>query len=118
VLEPPFDQHDDLNTLSVSRREADGAVVVRVAGEIDMYTGPQVQEAIGESLREVAVRSVVIDLNGVTFFSSVGLATLVNAVKQADELHKGLRIVVGANRVVRRPLEATGMDIALGVCER
>ena len=83
-----------------------------------MYTGPQVEEAIGKSLNQVAVHSVVIDLNAVTFFSSIGLAALVSAVKQADELDKALRIVVGGNRAVRRPLEATGMDTALGVCER
>jgi anti-sigma B factor antagonist len=117
VPEPRSDEPAGPETLSVNRREVDDVLVVRVGGEIDMSTGPQLQEAISESLDQMAVGRVIIDLNAVTFLGSVGLAALAEAAKQADERQKVLKIVVGNNRAVRRPIEATGMDVLLKLCD-
>lgn len=115
--EPRFDEQPAAGQLSVDRREVDDVLVVRVAGEIDMQTGPQLQEAIGESLDPMAGGRVVLDLRAVSFLGSVGLAALAQAAKQAGERRVVLRIVVGSNHAVRRPLEVTGMHTVLPLCE-
>ena len=51
----------------------------------------------------------VIDLGGVTFLASSGLAVLIRAAHRAEEDGVRLRLVA-STRPVRRPLEVTGAD--------
>ena len=84
----------------------DGAVVVAVYGEIDTMTAP----AVGEQLsgRLARAQLVVVDLSGVTFLGSAGLAVLVAGKDEADRAGKRLRLVAGSHTVTRA-LEATGL---------
>jgi anti-sigma B factor antagonist len=82
-------------------------VVVSVSGTIDLTTQAGFAEAVRDALRR-ETSSVVIDLAGVTFFASPGLAALVEAQEDAMRTHKNLSVAVG-NGVVKRSIELTGL---------
>jgi anti-sigma B factor antagonist len=52
---------------------------------------------------------LVVDLSGVTFLASSGLAVLIRAAHRAATRDLRLQLVA-ATRAVRRPLEITGVD--------
>ena len=96
--------------LTVRMDERPGALVVVVAGEVDMLTSPQLRMVIDEALAKLADRALVIDLTGVTFFGSPGLQVLAVAairVRRAGE-EAALRVV--ATHVALRPIQITGLD--------
>ena len=102
--------------MGVDSRSVDNVLVVRVSGEIDLQSGPQLQESIVETVERMTGGRVVIDLSDVTFFGSVGLAVLADAAALADRHNCLLRIVVGINHLVRRSIEVTGLDRVLVLC--
>jgi anti-sigma B factor antagonist len=86
------------------------AVVVAVAGEVDVVTGPRLRAALAELLEQPQAAPVIVDLTAVTFLGSTGIAVLVDAHWQAVQLHIPLKIVVAAGGTVLRALQATGVD--------
>lgn len=106
---PPADQQ--LN-VAVSRA-TDEVVVLRVAGEIDLLTANLLGERVREQQLLPTNRVVVLDLSGVSFMGSSGLAEIV-AAAQADSAQL---VLVATSRAVLRPLEATGLLPMLTVYE-
>lgn len=86
------------------------ASVLRVAGELDMHSGPQLRAALSEILERPGVDAVVVDLTAVTFLGSTGIAVLVDADWEARQRAKHLRLVVGDARAVSRSLASTGIE--------
>jgi anti-sigma B factor antagonist len=92
------------------------ALVVTVAGEIDLYTVDRVRAAVAavfDQLRDGEV--LVIDLTEVTFLSSQGLQALVEVTLAAQRRRDPLAIVVDHTRPVIRPIEVTGLDDVLAL---
>jgi anti-sigma B factor antagonist len=87
----------------VERRN--GGVVVRLAGEIDLYNAGEV----GSALQEIAGSDpgrVVVDLGEVEFVDSTALGTLIEARKQ---LANGRLVLAAPGRDVRRAIEVAGL---------
>jgi anti-sigma B factor antagonist len=101
--EPPA--ADDL---TIERHRIGDALVLVVAGEIDMRTAPALSAALAGMLDS---GPCILDLTQVGFLGSHGLSTLVNASRHAADL----RIVVDANRPVIRPIELAGLDEILAL---
>ncbi|QQQ74660.1 STAS domain-containing protein [Saccharothrix sp. 6-C] len=96
------------------RTPAEGVTVVGVSGEVDMLTAPQLR---AESLRHLdAGSTLVLDLSGVSFLGSAGLAVLVEASQHAKRRDAEFRVVAVA-RAVTRPLAATGLGGVFSVFE-
>lgn len=95
-------------TTSVSSRTADGVVTVVIAGEMDVAVGPKVEAEIDAAIAAPGVRGVVVDLTQVAFMDSAGIATLIRGHRRAGQAHVDYR-VVGANGMVRRVLDLTGV---------
>ncbi|MGH3883845.1 MAG: STAS domain-containing protein [Pseudonocardiaceae bacterium] len=93
--------------ISLSAKEVGGSCLVTVAGEIDMVTTPTLRAFLQKQLEQPA-SLLVIDLTGVRFLGSSGLAVLVETLGAARERHVGLRLVC-SSREVTRPLEVTGL---------
>jgi anti-anti-sigma factor len=85
-------------------RPAPDCVVLSVAGEVDLATAPDLESAIAHELAAKPSR-LVLDLSAVSFFGSLGLATLIRAASSADE--RGVRLALVAGRPVRRTMELT-----------
>jgi len=88
------------------------AVVLRVAGELDLVTTPILTEASTTALRS-RPPVLVIDLTGVTFLASVGMSAIVAAHETGGD-HTKVR-VVGSGRDTLRPIHVTGLDNLLSV---
>jgi anti-sigma B factor antagonist len=97
-------------------REDRQALVVTVAGEIDVLTVPRLRAAVAAGFDQLHEGEVlVIDLTDVTFLGSPGLAALVDVTQAARQRREPLRIVVDHTRPVIRPIELTGLDDLLAL---
>jgi anti-sigma B factor antagonist len=93
----------DINTELV-----DGTVVLGLAGELDISTGPELTEEL-ERVQAEAPATVVIDLRRLEFLDSSGLRVLIAADDRAREAGTRLVIVKGPD-VVSRVFEVTRLD--------
>jgi|GraSoiStandDraft_48_1057284.scaffolds.fasta_scaffold163872_2 anti-sigma B factor antagonist len=91
-----------------------GAVVLSVVGELDIGTSDQLRTAVGRYLRP-QIR-LILDLAGVTFCDSTGLAALVGVYKQVAAQQGDLLLRAPVPRV-RNLLAVTGLDRVLRVEE-
>lgn len=82
-----------------------GAFVVQVEGEIDAFTAPELPPALAPGW---AAARVVVDLSGVTFLGTAGLAELVHASERAEAVAVPFRLVGGAH-CVERAIEVAGL---------
>jgi anti-sigma B factor antagonist len=98
---------EDALTLT-TRTGQDGAVTLSVAGEVDTFTAPALRSALDAEL-ERRPPELVLDLRGVRFLGSAGLAVLVETKKSAGARDIVLRLIA-TTRPVTRPLEVTGLD--------
>jgi anti-sigma B factor antagonist len=89
----------------VDRR--DGDVVVRLAGELDLYNAHQVREALVACSAENPHR-LVVDLGEVQFVDSTTLGVLVEARSRMMDKHAFVLAAPGAE--TRRALEVSGLD--------
>jgi anti-sigma B factor antagonist len=80
---------------------------VTVVGEVDTFTAPVLRASLDTQLEQQPT-ALVIDLCGVQFLGSAGLAVLVETQKSARSRDVGLRLVANT-RAVTRPLEVTGL---------
>jgi len=87
------------------------ATVVRVEGELDMATCPELEQALESA--DLADR-VVIDLSGCTFFDSSALRVLVQRARAA-EAAGGATALVTTDPGILRVLEIATTDTMLPV---
>ena len=98
--------------LSVGRNGS--AVVVRLAGELDLYNAETVRRALAETAAEGAAR-LVVDLSAVRFIDSTTLGVLIEARKRLGNPRAFLLAAPGLE--TRRALQISGLDRHFGVHE-
>jgi anti-sigma B factor antagonist len=84
----------------------DGGVSLRLIGELDLATHPEIETLILQRLETEP--SIVIDLSGLTFMDSSGLRTLIQVKKAADALRRPFALVRGPSPV-HKVFEITGL---------
>ena len=94
----------------VSVDSVGGAVVVRLAGDLDLYNAEQVRAAIAGALDTSPTR-LVVDLSEVEFLDSTALGVLIDAHRRAEG---GLH-VASPQDPIRRALQVSGIDRHLKV---
>lgn len=99
-------------TYRVERLLAD-TYLVRVAGEVDLYSAPQLEEALGGLLDDGAAR-VLVDMTDVPFLDSTGLGVL---LAFATRLGRERFAVTGLGLESRRVVEITGADRVIPIVE-
>jgi len=100
---------DSAPEMQVNRQTIDGAVVVTVIGEVDLMTSPEVLHEVMAGIEEADKPLCILDLTGVTFLGSPGLAMLITASNQASTLGGVLRIVVDSDHPIIQPIQVTGL---------
>jgi anti-anti-sigma factor len=98
---------------SVTTRHDDTVVTVAAAGEIDLSSRAGLDDAIANAISGGTAGSVVVDLSGVTFLDSSGIAVLLRGRNLAGTHGVGFRIT-GARGIVRDVLDMTGIWALLG----
>lgn len=71
--------------MKIERREHLGSItVVAASGEVDAYTGPELREALADSLHQSEGPTwLLVDLTQVQYLDSIGLGILVQTAKEA-----------------------------------
>jgi anti-sigma B factor antagonist len=84
------------------------AYLVSLAGEIDLHVAPRLSDELEGAIADGAHR-LVVDLSGVSFIDSSGIATLVRAAERLRIRGAELVLVCDDHRILRA-LEVTGLD--------
>ena len=92
--------------LEVTSDQADGWMVVRASGEVDMATVDRLDAAVRE---QAAEHPVLVDLSGLTFMDSSGVRTIHGLLAAARQDRWTLRFSPGLRDNVRQVLWMTGM---------
>lgn len=98
--------HDELGLRLTAMRVGRRGYTLTAAGEVDLYSAPDLAKALEAVPADV--RHVLVDLSGLSFIDSVGLATLVTASRRFAARGARMLLVVDDPRV-RRVLEVTGL---------
>jgi anti-sigma B factor antagonist len=106
----------DLDSLLWVQRTVDNlSVVVTAGGELDMLTAPRLSAQLDQAEAIVVPPApVVLDLTGLTFLGSAGIAVLLSHHERCAELGSTLQIRPGG-RTVTRPLAMTALDRVLNL---
>ena len=86
----------------------DGAYVISLAGEVDLYTAPEFKQQLLEVIGQGA-RNVVVDFSDTTFIDSTTLGVLVGGVKRL-RTNDGQLSLVCSDRNITKIFEITGLD--------
>lgn len=93
--------------LDLETEQRNGHAVVRVRGEVDVYSAPKLRERLVELVTEGLV-GLVVDLDKVDFLDSTGLGVLVGGLKRARSHQGDLRLVCTQARILKI-FEITGL---------
>lgn len=83
--------------------------LIEVSGRVDSYTSPKLGEALSAMLAEGRAK-VVLDLKAVTYLSSSGMLTLINALKQCQQADQGNVLLANVPPQILNSLELAGFN--------
>ena len=89
--------------------ESAHCVAIKVTGELDIATAPQLVQAL-EGVADDAPR-VTVDLLGTSFIDSTGLTTLFRAHRRFEEAQREFGLICGPDNVeILRVIDLMGFD--------
>jgi anti-sigma B factor antagonist len=90
--------------LSIVVEQHGQRTIVRLAGELDIVTAPELENALRSANSEI-----IVDLADLTFVDASGLRVLASAGTREERRGDRL-VVVNANPLAQRMFELTGLD--------
>jgi anti-sigma B factor antagonist len=87
------------------RHRHDDAAEVRLGGELDLCTGPDVGSRLQRLLQTSPVQTVIVDLGGLSYCDCTGLNVFANAQRDAELLGKRI-VLIRARALLRRVFES------------
>ena len=93
--------------MKIVRENHGRTALLSVAGQGDMRTSPDLRRHLRRAVRD-RCPLVVVDLHGVDFIDSSGLATLIEAVKDLSQ-HSGQLKLVGLGPAVRKLFDLSNL---------
>ncbi len=104
-----------MSILTIEKRQVSGQVVLLVSGRMDAGNTPQFQEKCGACIAE-GITSLVVDLGGLVYVSSMGLGSLLSLGKTLQAKGGALRLC-RLNGLVKEIFEITSLIQVLPVYE-
>ncbi len=86
----------------------DGAYVISLGGEVDLYTAPEFKQQLLEVIGQGG-KNVIVDFSNTTFIDSTTLGVLVGGVKRLRP-NGGQLTLVCSDRNITKIFEITGLD--------
>ena len=86
--------------LTLATNEVDGATIIAVGGEIDVYTAPKLRDKITELVAD-GVYDIIVDMEAVEFLDSTGLGVLVGGLKKVRAHDGSLDLVCTQERLLK-----------------
>ena len=81
--------------LTIEKEEFGEVALIRLAGEIDMHTSPDVRNTLLPFF-ERGMKGVVVDLGGVSYMDSSGIATMIEGLQWSSR--EGTRFILSELR--------------------
>lgn len=94
--------------LKIKTKEKENIGVIIVEGEVDMFTSPSLRDELAPFFKK-EVSGIIIDLSGVSFMDSSGIATLVEGLQWSKKSNKEF-ILTGVSANVMNALSLTKLD--------
>ena len=94
--------------LTIDKEKSPSGFLIRVVGEVDLYSSPELRKAILKAVPS-AEGGLAIDMAGVTYIDSSGVATLVEGLRSAREHGTGSSLV-SPSPAVMQVLELARLD--------
>lgn len=101
--------------LGLDVEEKDGATVLAVKGEVDVYTAPRLREKLVELVSQGTYK-IIVNLEGVDFLDSTGLGVLVGGLKRLRSHDGDLTLVCTQPRILK-VFEITGLTKVFAIFE-
>jgi anti-sigma B factor antagonist len=86
----------------------EGAYVIALSGEVDLYTAPEFKQQLLDVIGNGA-KNVIVDFSNTTFIDSTTLGVLVGGVKRLRP-NDGQLSLVCSDRNITKIFEITGLD--------
>jgi anti-sigma B factor antagonist len=90
-------------------------MIIRVEGDVDLYSSPQIRKVILERIKKKQ-KKMLIDLQGVSYMDSSGVATLVEALQRMKE-YNGQLGICSIQGSVRDVFELSRLDRVFDIFE-
>jgi anti-sigma B factor antagonist len=95
-------------SLQIDVTDVGGNPVIAVGGEVDLYSSPELREAISKATPG-AKELLAIDLSQVPFMDSSGVATLVEGLRSTQASNKAF-VLVAPSQSVMKVLQLSRLD--------
>lgn len=86
--------------LEVSTRNINDYTVIKLRGEVDIYTAPSLRETIVDCVEKGRFK-IAVDLDDVDFLDSTGLGVLVGGLKRVKPHEGELGIICNQDKILR-----------------
>ncbi|ATD31919.1 anti-sigma factor antagonist [Macrococcoides bohemicum] len=93
--------------LTIDTIEQESFYQIKVAGELDVATVPQLQEVL-VPIRSAGTHDIHLHIDEVTYMDSTGLGLFVGTLKELNKNNKDL-YVLGVNSRIERLFDITGL---------
>jgi anti-sigma B factor antagonist len=90
--------------VQISARYLESTTIFDVTGDIDLANSPAVRKALLTELKEKKIPRVIMNLRGVKYIDSSGIASLVEGLKASRDL-KARFILFGLSKSAREVLQ-------------
>lgn len=93
--------------LTIETTEHETYYNINVAGELDVYTAPELLEVL-QPLRQKGTHDIHLNIENVSYMDSTGLGLFVGTLKELNK-HGHELFVLGANSRIERLFDITGL---------
>ena len=103
--------------MRIDYRETEGILRVQLAGELGHHEAIRLMRELGDLVRQLVPRKMVLDCTPLDFMDSSGIAVVLQTAKECRNLGCALS-VCGVGRQAMRVLNAAGVPKLVPVTER
>jgi anti-anti-sigma factor len=96
----------DRPSFRMDRHDQDGHTTLRLAGDLDERTGPDLTAAVESLISDTPPRRLVLDLSGMTYWDSIGIAALLAAQEHVHATPGASMTLTGLSDNLRRRLDS------------
>jgi anti-sigma B factor antagonist len=101
--------------LDIETVERDGASLITVTGDVDLYTSPRMRAAVMKAIPQ-AKGPVAVDLRAVAYMDSSGVATLIEGLRAANQKNVTF-VLLAPSPPVMKVLQLSRLDAVFDIRE-
>ena len=95
--------------MELQTRAVRKTLIIDVRGEVDLFSSPKMRSAMVEAINSKEATQVAVNLSGVKYIDSSGVATLVEGLQLARSRHRAF-VLFGLQQGAREVLELARLD--------